>query len=66
MKHFNRVIALRAAAVGLGVAGFWSIRATAQLKPDSDQHPKVTIEQVNQWETDLSNWGRWGKDERST
>lgn len=26
--------------------------------------PVVTIEQVNQWETSLSNWGRWGKDDQ--
>jgi hypothetical protein len=27
----------------------------------------LTIEQVNRWETELSNWGRWGKDdERGT
>ena len=30
----------------------------------ADQHPVVTIEQVNQWETDLSNWGRWGKEDQ--
>jgi kynurenine formamidase len=24
---------------------------------------KLTIEQVNQWETELSNWGRWGKED---
>ncbi len=35
----------------------------AQSKPDSEQHPVVTIEQVNRWETELSNWGRWGKED---
>jgi hypothetical protein len=29
----------------------------------SKQHQPVTIEQVNRWETKLSNWGRWGKDD---
>jgi hypothetical protein len=31
----------------------------------STQEPAhlVTIEQVNKWEKDLSNWGRWGKDD---
>ena len=24
---------------------------------------RVTIDQVNRWETELSNWGRWGKDD---
>lgn len=61
MRRFHVVIALGLATVGL--AGVWSLRARAQAKPDSNQHPTVTIEQVNQWETDLSNWGRWGKDD---
>ena len=43
------------------VAGLVYVRA--QSKPDSEQHPVVTIEQVNRWETELSNWGRWGKDD---
>jgi hypothetical protein len=25
--------------------------------------PPLTIEQINQWETDLSNWGKWGPDD---
>jgi Putative cyclase len=25
--------------------------------------PPVTIEQVNKWETELSNWGKWGPDD---
>jgi hypothetical protein len=61
MRRLNVAIALGAATVGL--AGFWSVRATAQPKPDSSSHAAVTIEQVNKWETDLSNWGRWGKDD---
>ena len=24
---------------------------------------QITIDQVNRWETELSNWGRWGKDD---
>src|SRR5258708_37717120 len=61
MKRIHVVITVAGAAAGL--VGFWSIRATAQPKPDSNQHPAVTIEQVNKWETELSNWGRWGKDD---
>jgi kynurenine formamidase len=37
---------------------FLSISA-AQPKP-----APVTIDQVNRWETELSNWGRWGKDDQ--
>src|SRR5271156_3789286 len=39
------------------------------LVPDSkharaaEPHKGVTIEQVLRWETELSNWGRWGKDD---
>src|SRR6266566_8815643 len=29
----------------------------------SQSKPTITIEQVNRWETELSNWGRWGKDD---
>jgi Putative cyclase len=41
-------------------------RAAAQSKaaPASmEPHKGVTIEQVLRWETELSNWGRWGKDD---
>ena len=61
MRRINVAIALGAGTIGL--AGFWSVRAKAQPKPDSSSHPAVTIEQVNRWETELSNWGRWGKDD---
>jgi hypothetical protein len=38
--------------------------AAAQSQPSpAASHPAVTIEQVNRWETELSNWGRWGKDD---
>ena len=63
MRRFHFVIMLAPATVGLGLVGFWSVRARAQAKPHSNPHRTVTIEQVNQWETDLSNWGRWGKDD---
>src|SRR5258708_34636488 len=37
--------------------------AAAALTLAQGQGP-VTIEQVNKWETELSNWGRWGKDDQ--
>ncbi|HYV61991.1 MAG TPA: cyclase family protein [Bryobacteraceae bacterium] len=42
------------------VGGLHSIytRAVAQTPASA-----VTIEQVNRWEAELSNWGRWGKDD---
>ncbi|MBZ5635073.1 MAG: cyclase family protein [Acidobacteriia bacterium] len=51
-------IAWVAAIVALG--GIRSIFTPAYAQ---DQRASVTIDQVNRWETELSNWGRWGKDD---
>jgi hypothetical protein len=51
--------------LGLVTLGFQLERVSAQAKPESAQHQAITIEQVNRWETELSNWGRWGKDGNS-
>ncbi|HKT81567.1 MAG TPA: cyclase family protein [Vicinamibacterales bacterium] len=56
---------LAAAAV---VAGAWSpgtasSRLSAQGPAAAASGPAVTVEQVDKWMTDLSNWGRWGKDD---
>src|SRR5579864_1289916 len=40
-----------------------AVLALGAFRAQSIPPPPVTIEQVNQWETDLSNWGRWGKDD---
>src|ERR1041385_6167050 len=57
-------------AVGLGLAVLFQgavrsvlNRAVAQVKPVPTPPSAVTIEHVNRWETELSNWGRWGKDD---
>jgi kynurenine formamidase len=59
----------------LALAGAYSISARSAQAPvppaasipvdPSTQTPehRVTIEQVNTWEDELSNWGRWGKDD---
>jgi hypothetical protein len=57
MKSFVLTVFLGLAVLGLAVYS----RADAQSKPA--QHAELTIEQVNRWETELSNWGRWGKDD---
>jgi kynurenine formamidase len=49
MRRLAIVIVLACAAVA----------AMAQSPP-----PSVTREQVDRWMTDLSNWGRWGKDDQ--
>src|SRR5260370_8642547 len=54
-----------AAVLALAAAGVLDLRSAGQRKPEPAQHSHVTIEQVNRWETELSNWGRWGQaDER--
>src|SRR5260370_23746224 len=54
-----------AAVLALAAAAFLHLRIAAQPKPEPAQHSHVTIEQVNRWETELSNWGGWGQaDER--
>ena len=70
--------ALMAGALALGAAHFMHADTAgeafaqaaaplpASFPPDpSTQEPahRVTIEQVNAWESELSNWGRWGKDD---
>src|SRR5260370_26210811 len=63
----NRFFRATPAAVvlALAAAAFFHLRIAAQPKPEPAQYSHVTIEQVNRWETELSNWGRWGQaDER--
>jgi hypothetical protein len=52
------------AAATLAIGGLHSIytQTVAQTPPPAVS-AAVTIEQVNRWETELSNWGRWGKDD---
>src|SRR6266851_5681286 len=57
-----------AALLALGAMRWASSPAHGRTNPPSAadapaQHETVTIEQVNRWETELSNWGRWGKDD---
>jgi kynurenine formamidase len=51
---------LSACAVLVVSSAFWfSCRAGA-----ATSEPVVTREQVNRWMTEISNWGRWGKDDQ--
>ena len=63
MRRFFPAAILGSAVVVALAGAFQFTRLAAQAKPESAQHPGVTIEQVNRWETELSNWGRWGKDD---
>jgi hypothetical protein len=41
------------------------LAACAQQAPASESlHPEVTRAQTERWMTELSNWGRWGKDDQ--
>ena len=71
MKLFLSVFV--AGALVLSPAGLTSARASAQgLQETFEVHPstqdpavKVTLETLERWETELSNWGKWGpKDQR--
>jgi kynurenine formamidase len=59
VKTFLRVTVLSSGVLVLG-SGLWvSNRARAD-----EAHPQVTREQVDRWMTEISNWGRWGKDDQ--
>lgn len=74
----TRIVSGFVAALVISLAGFLSGRVPARAQAPgaspisphpSTQSPEhlVTPEQMVRWETDLSNWGRWGpKDERGT
>ena len=55
MKRFAAVLIFGSALLTVAIY----TRATAQ----TPARAALTIEQVNRWETELSNWGRWGKDD---
>src|ERR1700674_4732339 len=66
MKRFVPVAILGSALLAVATVGSLLTRVAAQSKPESPaQHPAITIEQINRWETELSNWGRWGTDDES-
>jgi len=67
MRRFLFAVVLGSALLMLGPGEGRFTRAAAQSKAPSGDAPRahagVTIDQVNRWETELSNWGRWGKDD---
>ena len=41
-------------------------RAGAQVPvPPGIARPLVSVAEYNRWKTELSNWGRWGKDDQA-
>jgi hypothetical protein len=52
------------AAAILAIGGLHSVYTQIVAQNPQPAARAVTIEQVNRWETELSNWGRWGKDDQ--
>ena len=53
--------------LSLVVSGFASAQGTQPAVPHpstQDPHNLVTLEQIAEWESELSNWGRWGPDDQ--
>jgi kynurenine formamidase len=78
MKLLSRMTAATSAALGLCALGWLLAHATAQAQtqaptpiaphPSTQLHANlVTPRQMEKWEKELSNWGRWGpNDQRGT
>src|SRR5262245_30107002 len=47
----------------LGPAGSVVMRSQSSPAAAADSRPLVTKAQYERWQTELSNWGRWGKDD---
>lgn len=58
MLAFPRAISILVGALGITAAPVSN--ASAQGAPS---HPLVSAAQFERWQTELSNWGRWGKDD---
>ena len=58
-RRWKSVGTLIAALLVSAVAG-----SHAQQPPSARQHAPVTKVQADRWMTELSNWGRWGKDDQ--
>lgn len=62
MKTRTFVVAA-ATLILLGTTSVTSwVKAQAQSK-ETPAHPFITQSQLDRWETELSNWGRWGKND---
>jgi len=56
----TRVAALALVIAGAGICG-WGVVIAQQ--PAAPSHAPVSKEQIEKWKNELSNWGRWGKDD---
>src|SRR6476659_7153713 len=58
----RKIVALIAAAF-VGIVGVRVGGQTASAQ-NSSSHPLITPAEYDRWQTDLTNWGRWGKDDQ--
>src|SRR6267378_686561 len=55
---FSRVVSILVCSLGIAAAGVGDAASQG-----SSSRPLVSEAQFEAWQTELSNWGRWGKDD---
>ena len=50
-------------ALAVAGAGTWTWSAVIAQQPAAASHAPVSKQQMEKWKNELSNWGRWGKDD---
>ncbi len=56
--------AIAAGSVAFSTLGGWIAVSSLSRSAHAQSHEKVTHEMFDRWMTDLSNWGRWGKEDQ--
>ena len=59
-----KTYAALASSVAMAVLGGWIVVSSLRRPVEAQSHQKVTHEMFDRWMTELSNWGRWGKDDQ--
>ena len=59
-----RTIQLAIVAASIGVVGVRGAVSQAPAAQSAGSHPLVTQAEYDRWQTELTNWGRWGKDDQ--
>ena len=63
----TRALMFSSIAVVVVVGAAWTAHTSTALptaESSADRHPAITKQQVDKWMKELSNWGRWGKDDQ--
>ena len=59
-----RTTAITLVAVCLGFVGVYGVVSRAPSAQSGSAHPLITPAEYDRWQTELTNWGRWGKDDQ--